>query len=154
MPTHRLHSVTNAVEDLTSHEVGDLSLWIGKRKVYHNVPNYVANELCWRTSPLPSLLELLPSPSLPVLQLLGFPTPWITSAILVTTPNTLFSFHEPTHVLHQENPLFAFWCFFYFFHAFHEKCRKSTKKHKKAKSSTCQSAFQGSQKSILLSKVF
>jgi len=98
MPTHRLHSDANAVEDLTSHEVGDLSLWIGKRKVYHNVPNYVANELCRRTSPLPSLLELLPSASLPVLQLLGFTTPRITSAILVTTPNTLFSFHEPTHM--------------------------------------------------------
>ena len=98
MPTHRLHSDANAVEDLTSHEVGDLSLWIGKRKVYHNVPNYVANELCRHTSPLPSLLELLPSASLPVLQLLGFTTPQITSAILVTTPNTLFSFHEPTHM--------------------------------------------------------
>ena len=55
---------------------------------------------------------------------------------------------------HQENPLFAFWCFFYFFYASHEECRKSMKKHKKAKSSTCQSAFQGSQKSILLSEVF
>jgi len=98
MPTHCLHSDANAVEDLTSHEVGDLSLWIGKQKVYHNVPNYVANELCQRTSPLPSLLELLPSASLPVLQLLGFPTPRITSAILVTTPNILFSFHEPTHM--------------------------------------------------------
>ena len=97
MSAHCPHSDTNAIEDLTSHEVGDLSLWIGKQKVYYNVPNYVANELCWRTSPLPSVLELLPSASLPVLQLLGFPTPRITSAILGTSPDTLFSFYEPTH---------------------------------------------------------
>jgi len=51
MSVHRLHSDTNAIEDLTSHEVGDLGLWIGTQKVYHNVPNYVANELCRRTSP-------------------------------------------------------------------------------------------------------
>jgi len=105
MPTHHLHSDANAVEDLTSHEVGDLSLWIGKWKVYHNVPNYVANKLCWHTSPLPSLLELLPSTSLPVLQLLGFTTPRITSAILVTTPNT----QHPTHYSHFINSHTCHW---------------------------------------------
>ena len=63
-----LPSDTDAIEDLTAREEGDLSLWIGQQKEYRNVPNYVSNELCWRTSPLPSVLELLPSNSLPILQ--------------------------------------------------------------------------------------
>jgi len=97
MSVHPLHRDTITIEDLTTHEVGDLSLWIGKQKEYHNVPNYVSNELCQRTSPLPSVSELLPSTSLPVLQLLEFPTPRITSTILGITPDTLFTFYAATH---------------------------------------------------------
>ena len=74
MSTHPLHPDTIAIEDLTTHEVGDLSLWIGQQKKYHNVPNYVSNELSRRTSPLPSVLELLPSAS--VLSLSGLAFIW------------------------------------------------------------------------------
>ena len=97
MSTHPLHSDTYVIEDLTTDEVGDISLWIGQQKKYHNVPNYVSNELCQRASPLPSVLELLPSASLPVMHLLKFPTPRITATILGMTPHTSFTFHEPTH---------------------------------------------------------
>ena len=89
MPAHHL-SDTDAVEDLTAHNVGDLNLWIGQRKEYRDVPNYVSNELCRRISPLPSVLELLPPTSLPVLQLLGFPTPQIIGKTLsVKAPSCL-----------------------------------------------------------------
>ena len=93
------HPDTNAIEDLTAHdpEVGDLSLWIGKQKKYHNVPKYVSDELCQRTSLLPSVLELLPPASLPVLQLLEFPTPRNMDAILGKTSDKLFSFYKATH---------------------------------------------------------
>ena len=97
MSAHPLHLDINAIEDLTANEVGDISLWIGQKKVYRNVPNYVSNELCRRTSPLHSVLELLPSTSLPVLQLLEFPTPRVTSTILGITSDASFSFNEATH---------------------------------------------------------
>lgn len=97
MSTQPLPSDTNAIEDLTADEVGDLSLWIGQQKEYHNVPAYVSNELCRRTSPLPSVLELFPSASLPVLELLGFPTPRITDTALAIPPDEVFSFNEATH---------------------------------------------------------
>ena len=97
MSTHPLHSDTNAIEDLTADEVGDVSLWIGQQKEYRNVPTYVSNELCRRTAPLPSVLEFLPSASLPVLELLEFPTPRITNTIFGMTPDASFSFHEATH---------------------------------------------------------
>ena len=98
MSVHPLHSDINAIEDLTTDEVGDISLWIGQQKEYRNVPNYVSNELCQRTSPLPSVLELLPSTSLPVLHLLEFPTPRITATILGMTPHASFTFHEAMHL--------------------------------------------------------
>ena len=97
MSAHPLDSDTNTIEDLTAHEVGNLSLWIGQQKEYRNVPNYVSDELCQRTSALPPVLEVLPPSSLPILQLLEFPTPRITGPILGTTPDALFSLHEATH---------------------------------------------------------
>lgn len=97
MSVHPLHPDTNTIEDLTVHEVGDLSLWIGQQKQYCNVPGYVSNELCQRTALLPSVSELLPPTSLPVLQLLEFPTPRITSAIPGIIPGGSFSFYEATH---------------------------------------------------------
>ena len=99
MSAHPLHSDTNVIKDLTSDEVGDLSLWIGQQKKYHNVPNFVSNELCWHTSPLHSVLELLPPTSLPILQLLKFPTPCIMGTIPSIMPNALFLFCEATHTL-------------------------------------------------------
>ena len=97
MPAHLPHSDANAIEDLTSHEEGNLSLWIGQQKEYCNVPEYVSNELCRRTAPLPLVLGLLPPASLPVLQLLEFPAPRIMGTIPSTMPNTLFSVYEATH---------------------------------------------------------
>jgi len=97
MSVHSLHSDTNTIEDLTADEVGDLNLWIGQQKKYCNVPNFVSNELCRHTSPLHSVLELLPPTSLPVLQLLEFPTPRIMGTIPSTMPDALFSFHGATH---------------------------------------------------------
>jgi len=97
MSAHPLHSDTNAIKDLTTDEVGDISLWIGQQKEYHNMPNYVSNEPCRHTSPLPSVLELLPSALLPVLHLLEFPTPRIMATILGMTPHASFTFHEATH---------------------------------------------------------
>jgi hypothetical protein len=98
MSTNPLNSDIDTIEDLTAHEVGDLSLWIGQQKEYRNVPSYVSDELCWRTSSLPLVLELLPPDSLPVLQLLGFPTPRITGLTRSTAPDAFFSFSEATHL--------------------------------------------------------
>jgi hypothetical protein len=53
-----LDSEVNAIEDLTADEVGDIGLWIGQQKQYRNVPNFVANELCQRTSALLSRQDL------------------------------------------------------------------------------------------------
>jgi hypothetical protein len=97
MSVQPLPSDTNVIKDLTAHKVGDLSLWIGQQKEYRNVPAYVSNELCRRTSALPSVLKLLPSASLPVLQLLEFPTPRITDAIPDISTDELFSFYEVIH---------------------------------------------------------
>ena len=97
MSAHPPHSYTNAVEDLTAHEVGDLSLWIGQQKEYHDVPGYVSNELCRRTSPIHAVLEHLPPADLPILQLLEFPTPRIMDTIPGITPDALFSFCDATH---------------------------------------------------------
>lgn len=97
MSSHPPHANTDAIEDLTASAVGDLSLWIGQQKEYRDVPVFVSNELCQRTSPLPSVLELLPPTYLPVLQLLGFPTPRVTGPIIGTTPDALFSSNGPTH---------------------------------------------------------
>lgn len=98
MSTHPLSSDTNTIKDLTAHEVGDLSLWIGQQKEYHDVPGYVSNELCQCMSPLHSVLELLPPADLPVLQLLEFPTPPIMGTIPGIMADMLFSFHEAMHM--------------------------------------------------------
>ena len=65
----------NLTMDLTLHKEGDISLWIGMQKEYHNVPNFIANELSWHVAVPPSVLAHLPPPSLPVLELLNFTTP-------------------------------------------------------------------------------
>jgi hypothetical protein len=90
-------SETNAFNDLTAEEAGDISLWIGKQKEYRDVPNYVSNELCQRSSVLPSVLALLPSETLPVLQLLELNTPQVAESLQCIEPDSLFGFHEATH---------------------------------------------------------
>jgi hypothetical protein len=96
-PLDNLDSETNAIKDLTTDEVGDISLWIRQQKEYRNVPNFVSNELCQHTSALPSVLAHLPSNSLPVLQLLELTTPQVTEAFQGINPHNLFLFDEPTH---------------------------------------------------------
>lgn len=90
-------SETNMFNDLTAEDVGDISLWIGKQKEYRDVPNYVSNELCQRSSMLPSVLALLPSGTLPVLQLLELATPQVAESLQCIEPKSLFGFHEATH---------------------------------------------------------
>lgn len=85
------------ITDLTADEFGDVNLWIGKGRQYHDVPNYVSNELCRRTSALPEVISLLPPPSLPVLSLLDFPIPPITQKIQVVNCEDVFSLNSPTH---------------------------------------------------------
>lgn len=100
MSVHALKSdlEVDIVEDLTAHEVGDIDLWIGQQKEYRNVPNYVSNELCQRTCALPSVLALLPSESLSVLQLLEITPPQVTESFQSINPDGLFSFCEATHM--------------------------------------------------------
>ena len=85
------------ITDLTVDEFGDIALWIGQGKQYHNVPEYVSNELCRRTSALPMATSLLPSPLLPVLHLLDFPIPPITQSLSGISPENIFSYHNATH---------------------------------------------------------
>jgi hypothetical protein len=85
------------ITDLTADEFGDVNLWIGQGKRYHDVPEYVSKELCRRTSALPAETSLLPSPSLPVLNLLDFPTPPITLSLHGAKPEEVFSNHASTH---------------------------------------------------------
>jgi hypothetical protein len=96
MAAHPLDLEANAVEDLTAVE-GDLSLWIGQKKTYHDMPTYVSNELCQCTSVLPSAMAHLPSESLPVLQLLEVTTPQVTESFQNIKPDDLFMFYEATH---------------------------------------------------------
>lgn len=63
------------ITDLTVNECGDVNLWIGQGKTYHNVPEYVSKELCRRTTALPTEISLRPSSLLPVIHLLDFSTP-------------------------------------------------------------------------------
>ncbi|KAI9443778.1 hypothetical protein H4582DRAFT_2053569 [Lactarius indigo] len=83
--------------DLTTDEFGDMNLWIGKGQQYRNVPNYVSDELCRRTSALPTVTSLLPPPSLPVLLLLDFAIPPITRPIQGVNPKDIFSCNNATH---------------------------------------------------------
>jgi len=90
-------SETNACEDLTADDIGDISLWIWHQKEYRNVPNYVSNELCQRASALRSVLAVLPPESLPVVQLLEVMTPRATEPFQGIIPDNLFMFHVATH---------------------------------------------------------
>jgi hypothetical protein len=85
------------ITNLTADKFGDVNLWIGQGKRYHNVPEYVSKELCCCTSTLPAETSLLPSPSLPVLNLLDFPTPPIMLSLHGAKPEEVFSNHASTH---------------------------------------------------------
>jgi hypothetical protein len=65
----------NTFVDLTTHEEGDIGLWIRQQKQYHNVPNFVSNELSRCTEALPSVTALFPPASLPMMQVLDFAIP-------------------------------------------------------------------------------
>ena len=71
------------ITDLTVSEFGDVNIWIGQGRRYQNVPEYVAKELCRRTSALPTETSLLPSPQLLVLHLLrAIGLAWLLTAKL------------------------------------------------------------------------
>ncbi|KAH8986514.1 hypothetical protein EDB86DRAFT_2832639 [Lactarius hatsudake] len=89
--------MTAILTDLTADKFGDVNLWIRKGKQYHNVPNYVSDELCHRTSAPPTVTSLLPPPSLPVLLLLDFAIPPITQSIHGVKPKDVFSCNSATH---------------------------------------------------------
>jgi hypothetical protein len=82
--------------DLTTHEEGDIGLWIRQQKQYNDVPNFVSNELSRRIEALPSVTALLPPASLPVMQVLDFDIPETKDPLQDTQPNGLFSFHKVT----------------------------------------------------------
>ncbi|KAI0301414.1 hypothetical protein BC826DRAFT_1102007 [Russula brevipes] len=88
---------THAIEDLTADEAGDLGLWIGTNRLYDSVPWYVSEALRQRTAPLPSVLDLVPSPHLPVLELLEFETPPLVKIDQDIPPVHIFSLREATH---------------------------------------------------------
>ena len=86
--------------DLTSNafEPGDIDLWIGQGKQYRDVPEFVSAELCRRMSALPAAeMLLLPSPMLPVMHLLDFPTPPITPSLKGIDAEAIFSHNKATH---------------------------------------------------------
>lgn len=85
------------ITDLTVNEFGDVNLWIRQGKRYHNVPEYVSKELCRRMSALPTETSNLPSPYLPVIHLLDFPTPPIALSHQGINTETTFSFNRATH---------------------------------------------------------
>jgi hypothetical protein len=85
------------ITDLTVNEFGDANLWIGQGKRYCNVPEYVSKELCRRTSALPTVTSILPSPLLPVIHLLDFPTPQITPSLKGIDAEAIFSHNVATH---------------------------------------------------------
>ena len=73
-----------------------MNLWIGQGKQYLNVPAYVSKELCHRTTALPMETSLLPSALLPVIHLLDFPLPPITTSQCLDA-EALFSHNAATH---------------------------------------------------------
>ncbi|KAN0139136.1 hypothetical protein V8E53_003025 [Lactarius tabidus] len=85
------------ITDLTLNELGDVNPWIGQGKKYHDVLAYVSKELCRRTSALPTETSLLPSPLLPVIHLLDFPTPPITQSLPGINAELIFSHNIATH---------------------------------------------------------
>ena len=85
------------ITDLTVNEFGDVNAWIGQGKTYHDVPEYVSRELCHRISAPPTVLSLLPSPQLPVIHLLDFPTPPITPLLKGVDAEAIFSHDKATH---------------------------------------------------------
>lgn len=83
--------------DLTVNECGDVNLWIGQGKKYRDVPEYVSQELCRRTTALPTERSLLPSPLLPVIHLLDFSTPPIVPSLPGINVESIFSHNRATH---------------------------------------------------------
>ncbi|KAF8265266.1 hypothetical protein EI94DRAFT_1804637 [Lactarius quietus] len=79
------------ITDLTVDEFGDVNLWIGQGKRYHDVPAYVSEELCCHTSALPTATSLLPSSLFPVTHLLNFCTPPITPSLQGCDAEAIFS---------------------------------------------------------------
>jgi hypothetical protein len=86
-----------SITDLTLNESGDVTLWIGQGKNYHDMPEYVSTELCCRTSARSTETSLLPSPLLPVIHLLDFPTPPITLSLKGIAAEDVFSHNKATH---------------------------------------------------------
>ena len=88
------------ITDLTVNEFGDVNTWIRQGKTYHDVPEYVSRELCCHISAPPSAISLLPSPQLPIIHLLDFPTPQITPSLRLSMQKQPFHTVEPhTHPL-------------------------------------------------------
>ena len=85
------------ITDLTVNEFGDVNTWIRQGKTYHDVPEYVSRELCCHISAPPSAISLLPSPQLPIIHLLDFPTPQITLSLKVVDAEATFSYSGATH---------------------------------------------------------
>ena len=85
------------ITDLTVNEFGDVNTWIGQGKTYHDVPEYVSRELCHRISAPPTVTSLLPSPWLPVIHLLDFPTPQVTQSLKGVDAEAVFSHNGATH---------------------------------------------------------
>jgi hypothetical protein len=97
MATVNFNSGTRAIEDLTTRKEGDITLWIGKNKIYRNVPGFVLDELCSRTSALPIVIAQIVPSSLSVMQLLDFSLPGATKSLQGIDPMSVFSFHDSTH---------------------------------------------------------
>ena len=85
------------ITDLTADEFGDVNLWLGQGKRYHDVPEYVSRELCHRTTARPTEASLLPSPLLPVLHLIDFPSPPTSQSLQDLKPEQIFSHSIATH---------------------------------------------------------
>jgi hypothetical protein len=99
MATVNSNSGVRTIEDLTTREEGDITLWIEKNRIYKNVPGFVSDELCLRTSSLPIVIvQIVPPPSLLVMQLLNFSLPGVTKPLQGIDPMGIFSFHESTHM--------------------------------------------------------
>jgi hypothetical protein len=97
MATVNFNSGTQTTEDLTTSEKGDIALWIGKNKIYCNVPGFILDELCLRTSALPFVTAQIVPLSLPVMQLVDVSMPRVTASLQGINPRSLFSFHGATH---------------------------------------------------------
>jgi hypothetical protein len=88
---------TRITEDLTASAKGDITLWIGKNKIYCNVQGFISDELCLRTSAPPFVTAQIVPLSLPVMQLVDFSMPRVTASLQGINPRSLFSSHDATH---------------------------------------------------------